>query len=117
MPNEYLKNYLVDLIAKDRVEQFYHLSIWKELKLKVFKSQHFECQDCLKENRLTILQLDSPCHHERELKDFPELALSEYFIDEFGIKRRNLTALCFDCHNKRHNRFQKKNTFINEEKW
>jgi len=117
MKNEYLKNYLIDLIAKGRIEQFYHRSDWKALKKDVFKKQHFECQECLKDNILTIVDLECPCHHVKELKDFPELALSEIYIDELGNKQRNLLALCFKCHNKIHNRFQKKDTYFNEERW
>lgn len=117
MDKNELSDYLLYLMANDKLEQFYHSKAWKNLKLEVFKEQHFECQECLKENKLTVLSLKDHCHHIKELKDFPELALSKFFIDELGNEQRQLEAICFECHNKIHNRFQKKEKFFTEEKW
>ena len=117
MTNSELRDYLLYLIANNKLEQFYHSKAWKNLKLEVFKDQHFECQECLKENKLTIVTISSPCHHVNELKDKPELALSKNYYDELGQKKKNLLCLCFECHNKIHNRFQKNDKFLNDEKW
>lgn len=117
MNQEELRTYLLYLIANNRLDKFYHSKAFRNLKKEVFKEQHYECQECLKENKLTILTLSDTCHHVRNLKDYPELALSKFFYDEVGNKVVNLVAICFDCHNKIHNRFQKNHKFINEEKW
>ncbi|MFR1346928.1 MAG: HNH endonuclease [[Clostridium] scindens] len=50
-------------------------------------------------------------HHEKELKEYPEL----------GLEDDNLTSLCTQCHNKRHRRaigrFVRKKKPVSEERW
>lgn len=117
MEEKELVNYLLYLIANNNLSQFYHLKVFKDVKAKVFKDLHYECQECLKENKLTVVFLSDPLHHVKEIKEFPSLALSEYYNDELGNLQRNLLPLCYECHNKVHNRFQKNEEFINEERW
>lgn len=112
-----LINWIQYLISTNKMDQFYHSKLWRNLKREVLREQHYECQLCLEKGVLTILNDGSPVHHEKEVKCNPSLALSKYYYDEYGKKKKQLLALCFECHNKKHNRFCEKEKFTNEEKW
>lgn len=75
--------------------RFYGSTKWRNLRLAILERDHYECQWCKAEGRLTtqydsILEVD----HIKELETNPELA----------IDPDNLRTLCKDCHNKRHDR-------------
>lgn len=115
------------------INAFYHSAIWKATRLEVLTEQHWECQQCRREGRLTLLCRKDErsrrighvkfsranVHHIKELKLYPELRLSKYYVDTDGKTKRNLEAICDDCHNSEHERFQKseEKPQINEEKW
>ncbi len=110
------------LIGKDKMYLFYKNKLWIKLKDEVLKEQHYECQDCKKNGKIVngkkefIIQAET-VHHEKYVKDFPQYALSKY-ITINGVKTRQLTALCNDCHNKRHKRFGYSNKKqLNKERW
>lgn len=117
MKEEQLIKWINELIRIDRLDKFYHCKYWKRKKEKVQKEFHYECPRCKENKKLTLLSRRDPVHHIKELKTFPQYALSEYFIDVDGKRKRNLIPLCFNCHNEIHNRFNIKKSFINEEKW
>ncbi len=117
MNEQELVKWINYLISVNKLEYFYHSKWWKSLKKEVLREQHYECQLCLENGLLTILNDSSPVHHVNEVKNVPSLALSKFFIDENGKKKRQLISLCFECHNKIHNRFCVKEKFMNEEKW
>lgn len=108
-----LKTWIETLIDENKLYKFYKSKYWIKLKNEVLEEQHYECQICLKKGKLT--KADT-VHHIRYVKEWPELALSKYFINEHKYKQKNLIAICFDCHNKVHNRFNFKEP-INDEKW
>ncbi|MHC5250431.1 HNH endonuclease [Enterococcus sp. LJL90] len=86
---------MMDTSTRQGRAKFYSSSKWKHLRKKRLELDHFECQWCKAEGKLTtqydsVLEVD----HIKELEDYPELALD---ID-------NLRTLCKDCHNKRHDR-------------
>lgn len=118
-----LVKWINKLIAEDKMYKFYKNKLWIDLKNEVLKEQHYECQDCkingkiINGNKQFIVPADT-VHHEKFVKDFPQYALSKCIIIN-GIKTRQLTCLCNECHNKRHERFgyitQKE--ILNEEKW
>lgn len=113
-----LKQWITYLISVDKLYRFYKSKRWLSLKHEVLVEQHYECQLCKEEHRLTILREGSPVHHVKEVKKYPELALSKFYTDANGKQQRQLIAVCEDCHNRLHNRFQKKKSgFINEERW
>ena len=110
--------YIRRLIRDNKIEKFYLSEDWKEKRQKVLEFFHFECQECLKKGKYT----EADCvHHIREVKNNPELALSQYYINpETGENELNLIPLCNTCHNKIHDKlgnWQKKDKFTNEEKW
>lgn len=117
MNEKELVDWINYLILTNKLEYFYHSRFWKKLKKEVLREQHYECQSCKEKGILTLLNDSSPVHHVKEVKKNPSLALSKFYYDEEGNKHHQLLALCFDCHNKIHERFCVKEKFINEEKW
>lgn len=118
IPNDKpLAVYIRQLIAEDRVEEFYWTDDWKELRQEVLDDLHNECQRCLKKGRYTR----AVCvHHVNEVRHRPDLALSKYFIDAEGNKQRQLIPLCNICHNIEHDKlgkWQRKDKFTNKERW
>lgn len=69
--------------------RFYKSREWLECREFVLKRDHYLCQQCLKEDRLTKADM---VHHKEELKDSPEKSLD----------MNNLISLCNRCHNKEH---------------
>lgn len=113
MNKEQLVKWINELMEKDEMWRFYKSKLWQRLANEVLKEYHFECQVCLKKGKLTRA---NTVHHINEVKVRPDLALSKYYIDELGNKRLNLMPICFECHNKVHKRFIKKEQ-LNEERW
>lgn len=113
-----LREYIQRLIDADRIEEFYSTADWRELREEVKAFFHWECQECLKRNRITT---DELCvHHVNEVKDRPDLALSRYYTDDKGQQQYNLIPLCKTCHNLVHDKlgeWQRKDKFMNEERW
>ncbi len=66
---------------------FYHWPVWRRLRVLALQRDHYLCQECLRQGRLTKA---TEVHHRKSVEDFPELALS---LD-------NLESLCWDCHEK-----------------
>ncbi|GEL67239.1 HNH endonuclease [Marinilactibacillus psychrotolerans] len=93
---------------------FYNSQEWRDLRPIILERDNFECQWCkedgdvkikgdiTKEGKPVILEID----HIKELKDYPELSLEP----------SNLRTLCKDCHNKRHKRFNFKES-KRQKKW
>lgn len=86
---------MLDVSTKKARARFYASSEWKQLRRACLERDHFECQWCREQGKLTtqyesILEVD----HIKELEKYPELALDI----------ENLRTLCKDCHNKRHDR-------------
>ena len=103
---------MIDVSSREARSRFYQSHEWKELRHRVLERDNFECQWCKAEGRVntdnhSVMEVD----HIYELKDYPELALEENF----------LRALCKDCHNKRHERFnyrpKAKEIKWNDERW
>ena len=107
------------LIADDRLDLFYNSRYWRRLSHDVMLSQNNECQLCKARGRYSPARI---VHHVKRLKDRPDLAYSRYYVDENGIKQRQLLALCFACHENEHGRVFKGNAgkrkgYTNEEKF
>ena len=113
-----LATYIRRLIEADKVEQFYFTDDWKELRQEVLEYFHNECQECLKQGKLTT---DELCvHHINEVRDRPDLALSRYYTDIKGQQQHNLIPLCKQCHNMIHDKlskWQRRDKFTNKERW
>lgn len=122
MDTTQLVKWINKLISADKMVLFYMNKLWLELKAEVLREQHNECQDCKVNGKIIngtkqfIVEAET-VHHEMSVKDFPQYALSKYIVIN-GINTRQLTALCNDCHNKRHHRFGHSNKEqLNIERW
>ena len=98
-----LAKWIRELIRADKVHLFYQTKEWKELRQEVLEENHFECAECLKEGKITTSEIH--VHHVNEIRTHPHLALSKYFVDEHGEKKKNLILLCQRHHNEAHDRF------------
>ena len=79
------------------------------------RANHGECEWCRAVGKLSKAET---VHHIKEVKSFPELALSMTYKDKDG-EHKQLVALCHSCHDKAHGRFcgPKPKKRLNEEKW
>ena len=94
-----------ELIKQHKLYLFYKSPEWLALRDEVLREAHYECEEC-KEKSPSIFSQAVTVHHEMEVKDHPELALSRTYRDEQGETKRNLFALCSRCHNEKHHRFR-----------
>lgn len=88
---------MMDTSTRESRRRFYQSGQWRHLRQQVLERDHFECQWCKSEGKVTT-ELDSVLEvdHIKELEYYPEKAL----------ELENLRTLCKVCHNKRHKRFQ-----------
>lgn len=78
----------------DKYKKFYKSREWKRLRDYILKRDNYICQECIKENKITIC---NTVHHVVEVrKDFSK-----------ALDKENLITLCHKCHNKIHLRFNK----------
>ena len=68
---------------------FYLTTAWRKIRAVALVRDHYLCQYCLQEGRLTTAEL---VHHIKPIEMYPELAL---VLD-------NLVSLCGACHNRVH---------------
>ena len=131
-------SWLKDLILNNQLEKFYHCKEWLKVAEQVKKIDNYECQECKRKGKLTTEStrnrkgnsIQMSVHHHKELKKFPELALSIYYTGADGKEYRNLEYVCESCHNRIHGRYGKRwirrkpkqkeqqcIRFVNEERW
>lgn len=123
-----LKKYIEDLISRDELWRFYKSREWITLRDKVLEENHNECAVCKERGIVTRYDTDKngrrrlikTVHHVRHVRDYPELALSRYYMDGDN-QRDNLIPVCKKCHNmlhpEKHKRSSGKPRFQNEERW
>lgn len=78
----------------DKYRKFYKSVQWRIVRDYILKRDNYICQDCIKDNKITIC---NTVHHIIEVKEDYSKALDE----------NNLITLCADCHNKVHKRFER----------
>ena len=112
-----LASWIRDLTKSGKLYRFYKTDEWLNLRNQVLSDNHWECSDC-KRKKPAIYSRAVTVHHENEVKDRPELALSRTYRDASGV-HENLTPLCAKCHNARHDRFSRAEDRpqINIERW
>lgn len=96
------------------IHKFYIWQRWINVRREVLGMDKGECQACKKKKRY---KKANTVHHNKHLKDFPELALDIWF-EWRGEKKRNLVSLCRECHEEIHGyRRRKKEEPLTEERW
>jgi 5-methylcytosine-specific restriction protein A len=109
--------FLLQCITDDNLHAFYTCWEWICLRIDVLKDDKNECQYCKKRG---LYKRATTVHHIKRIKQFPELALSKFYIDEQGNKQRQLISLCSKCHELEHpeRRFKAADKiFLTEERW
>lgn len=92
-------------IADNNLHAFYTCSDWEKLRKEVLEADKYECQRCKSKGKYTKA---NTVHHDKHVREYPELALEKHYIDQHGNKQRQLISVCNDCHEKEHpNRFNK----------
>lgn len=116
-----LARWIRSLIKENKLYRFYQTEDWKRLRDAVLMDAHYECEDCVKRGKYSRATL---VHHEMEVKKRPDLALSKFYRDARGNLKKNLWALCFACHERRHDRAwsgqgeaRNEEKQLNEERW
>lgn len=64
---------------------FYHSPAWRRLRVLALQRDHYLCQACLRQKRITIA---TQVHHKIPIAEDASLAL----------RLDNLESLCWDCH-------------------
>ena len=103
-----LSSWIRQLIRENKIYKFYKTIEWLQLRDKVLRDNHYECERC-RQKSPAVYSRAVIVHHIKEVRIFPELALN----------KSNLMAVCFRCHEDLHNRFghdELKET-LNEERW
>lgn len=113
-----LAQWIRELDASGKLYLFYNSPEWKALAAEVIRDHHGECVDCV---AIGEYSRAVTVHHEYEVREHPDMALTRYVIDESGERREVLHPICKRCHNKRHGRFGGKvpstGRFVNVERW
>ncbi len=109
------REYIRQLVQEDRLHQFYTSWVWLQLRSAVLAADHGECQVCKKRGKYTRA---TTVHHVRYVRQHPELALSQTFVDSDGQEKRNLISLCHNCHEEIHGyRHQGRSSPLTQERW
>ena len=104
---------LIVIIRTGNHLAFYSTKEWKHIRDEVRKRDNLECQECKRQGKVFTIKSELnkrkrlDVDHIKELEDYPELCLAI----------ENLETLCIRCHNKKHNRYQKKESKWNDECW
>lgn len=124
-PDSWPASWVLQLIAKGDIKQFYLSQPWKRFRLYILKSRPCRCQLCEMKSPAVVTPLRRPwekqsdsndrrpvavVHHINEVRKRPDLCLSEY--DEAG--RLNVAIVCPACHWDEHHKRVKP---ITEERW
>ena len=101
VPDAGLSAWICELVDSGKLYLFYKSPEWRSLRQQVMDDHHCECEMCADEGRYG--RADT-VHHEYEVKDFPELALTRYETMPDGTVREVLHPLCNHHHNLVHGR-------------
>lgn len=88
-------DWLQGLIRDNNTHDFYIRPAWRALRKEVLAEQRHECQECKARG---FYKRANHVHHVNHVRKHPELALSKWYMDDNGLLRRNLIAVCKECH-------------------
>lgn len=88
-------NWLIGLIKSNNIHPFYISTEWLKVRADALRLDKNECQICKDKGRYNKARI---VHHINHLKKAPQLALSIWYEDASGEKKRNLISVCKDCH-------------------
>lgn len=103
-----------ELIAADRLSEFYKSMAWEKLRAEVLREDKHECQMCKSRG---WYRKATTVHHQRHVRSYPNLALSKHYYHQ-GKQQRNLISLCHACHEEIHDHRQKEKAEpLTPERW
>ena len=108
------------LHQQGKIYQFYNSKEFQRMRNYILHKHHYECLECKRVGRYTRATV---VHHVIHVEDRPDLCLSEYYKDEYGIKHMQLEPVCASCHNMLHpeksfkNQSKADDQFANDERW
>ncbi|MDF2820197.1 MAG: hypothetical protein K0R15_638 [Clostridiales bacterium] len=94
MNEEQVAKWINELIAIDKLHEFYVSKEWRHLRKAVLSDCKDECQVCKAKGFYTKA---NHVHHIQYVRKHPRLALSKTYIFQ-GKEYVNLIAVCKDCH-------------------
>ena len=95
IPTEKLKYKKPEQLTRKRDnDSFYSSKVWRDLRLLKLQMNPI-CESCKKTGNIKTANV---VHHIKTREDFPELSLSI----------ENLESVCVQCHNRKHDRHNKK---------
>jgi 5-methylcytosine-specific restriction protein A len=92
-------DFIKKCIEDNNLHAFYTWSGWLSCRTKILEGDKNECQKCKSKGVYTRATM---VHHVKRIRKFPDLALSKYYVDEDGKKKRQLISLCDQCHDEEH---------------
>lgn len=114
MTEEQVGKWISQLIAEDRLEDFYNSKEWRHLRIEVLIEYKYECQICKAKGYYTRA---TTVHHVQYVRKHPRFALSKVYIFQ-GTVYVNLIPLCHKCHEEIHGYRQKeKKEALTQERW
>lgn len=106
------------LVEAGQEHLFYCSRDWQRKRRKILRQDRFECQICKARGKYRKAVL---VHHVQHLKDRPDLAMSDTYIDGSGSEHRQLISVCKECHetvcHPERMRQNRAKTFSQEERW
>lgn len=116
--NKSVTAFVVWCIVNDCVEKFYKTYNWQRLRADVMDIDKNECQWCKAKGEIVTPKI---AHHINRLRNRPDLAMDIWYVDAAGQRRRNIIAVCNDCHEAEHKRLellhQPKREPVTPERW
>ena len=83
------------MLSNDEAQVFYGDKYWRRLRNEVIKDDKYECQ--IHKARGQYRKANT-VHHVKHLKEYPELAMERFYVDDKGVKQRQLLSVCKHCH-------------------
>lgn len=107
--------WISQLIAEDKLKDFYNSPYWRKLRKEVLEENKHECEMCKKKGFYTKA---NHVHHVQYVRRHPRYALSKTYMFQ-GKEYQNLMSLCHDCHEEIHGYRQpeKESKLLTEERW
>lgn len=93
---------------------FYLTKEWRRKRKQILIKDKYECQKCKAKgmySRATCV------HHVKHLEEYEELALADFYIDEYGRQHRQLISLCDSCHKDEHKEQHSSKPLLTLERW
>lgn len=94
-----LMQFAIQCVHNNNLHALYTCWDWLKLRYEVLRDDKHECQCCKAQGKYTKATM---VHHEKPVKEYPELAFSKIYVDEDGKERRQLISLCNSCHEEKH---------------